>query len=110
MSNPIALLEAALYDTDQPDTRKTYGKVEYALIPVAVVEDVLTEAASFATEAEQPEPRSETLSPDAEAREFVSTVDIGALAVGVDVFPDDEANGDTDDAEYAAMVAAQEEE
>ena len=38
MDASIAALEAAFTNTDQPDTRKTFGNVTYALIPVAVEE------------------------------------------------------------------------
>lgn len=55
MDTPIAALEAALYDTNQPDLRRTIGLVTYALIPVAVVEAVLADAANMTEDAEQPE-------------------------------------------------------
>ncbi len=65
MDASIAALEAAFNNTDQPDTRKTFGNVTYALIPVAVIEAVLDNVSldtfipevfeePVATEAEEP--------------------------------------------------------
>lgn len=47
MDTSIAALEAALNNRDRP-TRRTFGNVEYALIPVTVVEAVIADADNFA--------------------------------------------------------------
>lgn len=54
MATPIEALEAALYNDGQPDSRKTFGTVEYALIPVSVIEAVIQYAPE--NEQESPEP------------------------------------------------------
>lgn len=41
MATPIEALEASLYNDGQADNRKTFGTVEYALIPVDVIEAVI---------------------------------------------------------------------
>lgn len=41
MATPIEALKVALYNDGQADNRKTFGTVEYALIPVDVIEAVI---------------------------------------------------------------------
>ncbi len=115
MQTPIAALEAALTNTDQPDTRKTYGKVEFVLIPVTVVEAVLADAAVSEDTAEAPEPDITA----AEVAVVVEPVDPLAAFVAPtteiagplpDSFPDDEADGEVVDVEDPDVLAAQEEE
>lgn len=103
MSTPIAALEAALYSRDQPDTRKTYGKVEFALIPVAVIEAVLDADAIILDE---PTDRTEAPEPITAAEVAVVVEPVDPLAAfpedttievagpSPDGFPDDEAGGE----------------
>ena len=51
---PIERLEAALNDSNQPDTRRTFGNVEYAMIPIAVIEAVLDADALITEDFEEP--------------------------------------------------------
>jgi len=86
MPTPVEALEAALYDSDQPNTRKTFGNVEYALIPVAVVEAVLTDDVR---------PDEVDLDETDYGDENVNEVE-GARQADAG-FPDDEADGEVTD-------------
>ncbi len=82
MDASIAALEAAFNNADQPDTRKTFGNVTYALIPVAVVEAVL-DAAAAVDDADDFDERWEALGEDEPAAENTAPVDADGIPTDV---------------------------
>lgn len=117
MATPVEALEAALNNSDQPDTRKTFGTVEYALIPVSVVEAVIADEGNFADydgeDLDETDYDDENVNDGDEDEVGITAAEVAVVETPTDpaaVLPDADETVDVEDGDVTAATEGDEEE